>query len=112
MPLIIANSDSGVKYDLTVSKASGTTLSFSFQLAGAPQDVHADTWQLLINNSAGTAVVTLASGTGLTLAGSNIQAAITTTNLSSLTTYGGYSWQLKDTTTSRTRINGNFILQP
>lgn len=112
MPTIVANSDAGVTYDLTVSKASGTTLTFNFFTNGVAQDVHLDTWDLYIDQPAGTHKVTLASGTGLTLSGSVITAVISVSNLSALTPFGGYSWSLVDTTAARTRINGNFLLNP
>lgn len=112
MSIKYGNSDADITYDLSVSKAAGVNLTYNFLLNGATEDIHLDTWQLLINNPAGTAVVTLTSGSGLTINGALIAAAITPTNLAALTVLGGYSYQLKDTTAGRTRISGNFLLQP
>lgn len=109
MPIIFANADSGVVYPLRISKAAGVTLNFSFLTDNATDDVSGDTWNLEIKDSAGTAKVTLTSGSGLTISGANIEAVVTTSNLSSVAS-GGYTWSLNDTTSGRTRIQGDCVI--
>ena len=109
MAIKFANTDAGVTWDITVSKAAGSTLYYTFLLDGVNQTISGDTWQFLVKNAAGTTVVTLTSGSGLTIAGSLITAVLSVSSLSALTP-GGFSYELDDTTASRTRISGNLIL--
>ncbi|MGH7239740.1 MAG: hypothetical protein ACREHG_06695 [Candidatus Saccharimonadales bacterium] len=187
MPIIYANSDSGVVYPLRISKAAGATLNFNFLTDNAVDDVSGDDWQLDIIDSSGnvaaslqpggevasatvtaggsgyTSVPTVAfsggAGTGaaatavltsevvtslvitdpgsgytsaptiafsggagsgaaatavlsdgaMTVAGASIVVAITTADLSAVDA-GAYTWELKDTTASRTRIQGDCVI--
>lgn len=109
MPIIYANSDSGVVYPLRISKAAGATLNFSFLTDNATDDVSGDVWNLKISDASGTAKVTLTSGSGLTLSGANIEAVVSTANLASVAS-GGYTWSLIDTTSGRTRISGDCVI--
>ncbi len=110
MPTIWANSDSGLTYPLTVSKSAGATLTMLFSIANVPwTSVNSDTWEFLVLNANGTTAETLTSGAGLTLTASSIAVALNSTTLSAISA-GAFSYALKDTTASRTRLSGTFVL--
>lgn len=111
MATIFGNTDADIVFPLAVSKTLGVTLNFNFLTNYVPTVVSGDTWNLTVKNAAGTAVLTLTSGSGLTLSGSNIQATMSVSALSAIAT-GGYSYALNDTTASRTRISGSLVINP